>query len=77
MSAKKKNGAAETDQLKKKNALLRKQLKELKAERDAYLHAIHTWAKKRVSEEEVERWLQEEKVEGSLSEFIREVKQGK
>jgi hypothetical protein len=62
--------------LKKKNAALKKQVKELRAERDSYLLALHAWAKKRISRDAVRNLMAEEKLEGSLMQFIDEVEQG-
>jgi flagellar biosynthesis chaperone FliJ len=61
--------------LKEQCEALQKQVADLQSERDAYLQRVAVaLAKKYVTEEVVEGWMAEEKVEGSLLHFIEEAK---
>jgi hypothetical protein len=79
MAVNRKSGSLSKDlqTLKQQNAALEKQVKELRAERDSYVRALHGWAKERISKEDLKKWMAEEKLEGSLMEFIHEIEQRK
>lgn len=80
MANNQKNGSPSDDLelLKKQNAALQLQVDNLTAERDAYLKHIYSLAKQNIpSEEEVQGWMAEEKVEGTLLDFINEVRNEK
>jgi hypothetical protein len=61
-------------ELEARNAELQKQVEELTAERDGYLHMVHSWAKAQITPELLKQWMTDEQVEGSLVDFINEVK---
>ncbi|MBM4072248.1 MAG: hypothetical protein FJ271_25470 [Planctomycetes bacterium] len=75
MPAKKKPIHADSDlqSLKRENASLREQMRALRDERDCYLRALHTWAKKKLTPQSVKRAMAGRQVPGSLTSFIREV----
>jgi len=60
--------------LKDQNAALRRQVEQLQAERDSYRRTLQSWAKETMTEEIVQGWMLEEKVQGTLPDFINEVR---
>jgi molecular chaperone GrpE (heat shock protein) len=64
----------EIESLLKQNAALQMQVEQLRAEGESYRRTLQSWAKERITEEVVQGWMAEEKVEGSLLDFINQVK---
>ncbi len=64
------HGREQDTRLKKENTALRKQLRELSAERDHYRRALHAWAKERISAEELQQWMKQDEEDGSLLELL-------
>ena len=57
--------------LQQQNQILQNKIKELETERDDYLRTLHAWAKEKITQEEVLKWMDEEKGGGSLAEVIQ------
>ena len=65
----------ENRRLKEENASLQKRLAEMEADKEAYLQrAVRSLARQMLTEEVVRGWMSEEKVEGTMIDFINEAK---
>ncbi|MCI0380416.1 MAG: hypothetical protein L0215_22760 [Gemmataceae bacterium] len=64
--------------LKKENAFLKKQLKAVETERDAFRRAVHAWAKQRITPAQLREWDKEDEDSGkTILDVVAEVKRSK